>query len=395
MRIKVGVFFGGQSVEHEVSIISGIQALNSLDKDVYEAIPIYISRDSTMHIGAGIGDIGAYKDIKALLSKSQRVILVNSGGRIEMIRHPAKRFGNNSLGSLDIALPVVHGTNVEDGALQGYFRSLPIPFAGCDVLASSTCMDKHVMKAILKAENIPVLDCAQFDSTAYESDPEGLIARIEGVSKYPCIVKPVDLGSSVGIKKAGDREELVEAIEYALQFSQRALAERAVPNLKEINCSVLGDHESARASECEEPISADEILSYSNKYGSGGSSKGMAGTKRKLPADISPEARDAVRSLAVKSFKALNCNGVARIDFLMDSVSGELWVNEVNTIPGSLAFYLWEPLGLKYPQLLDELIKLSLKREREKSNLAYSIDTNILANANIGGIKGAKTGSKL
>ncbi|MDR1640218.1 MAG: D-alanine--D-alanine ligase [Clostridiales bacterium] len=389
MKIRVGVFFGGQSVEHEVSVISGIQALNSIDRDVYEPIPIYISRESQMFVGADVGDISSYKNIKELLSKSQRILLCNTGNKVEMLRHPPKRFSSNFLGSLDIAFPVVHGTNVEDGSLQGYFRSIPIPFVGCDCLASACCMDKYMMKAILKDNDIPVLDCVQFDSSQYAQDDGKLIPSIMEKIGFPCIVKPTDLGSSVGIKKAKDPESLAEAIDYALQFSQRALVERAVTNLREINCAVLGDYENARASECEEPIGTDEILSYENKYGGG--SKGMAGTQRKLPADITPEQREKIRDLAVKAFKSLNCNGVVRIDFLMEGSTGEIWLNEINTIPGSLSFYLWEPVGLKYPKLLDEMIKLGLKREREKANLSFSIDTSILANANIG-IKGGSKG---
>jgi D-alanine-D-alanine ligase len=235
------------------------------------------------------------------------------------------------------------------------------------------------------------------NSKNYVKNKDAVIANIESKTTYPVIVKPVNLGSSVGIKKARNLDELVVALEYAFEFSNIALIENAVENLKEINCSVLGDRFSARTSVCEEPINTDEILSYADKYLSGGSkdtktgakfegvkmsgskgSAGMADTKRKLPAEISKELENKVRELAEKSFKAIGCSGVTRVDFLYDTVSENLYVNELNTIPGSLSFYLWEATGLSFEDLLDELVKLAFKREREKEKLNFSFDTNIL-----------------
>ena len=206
------------------------------------------------------------------------------------------------------------------------------------------------------------------------------------------IVKPFNLGSSIGIKKAYDSPGLTEAFEYAFQYTDVALAERVVQNLKEINCAVLADRESAAPSECEEPISTDDILSYEDKYISGGKSgtKGMSAAKRKLPADISTETRDAARDLAVRTFQALGCSGVARVDMLMDTASGEIWVNEITTIPGSLSFYLWSPLGVPYSELLDRLIELALKREREQEAISYSFATDILSGFMPKGAKAAK-----
>jgi D-alanine-D-alanine ligase len=196
------------------------------------------------------------------------------------------------------------------------------------------------------------------------------------------IVKPANLGSSIGIKKADSVEELKDALEYAFQYTDNALVERAVRPLREINCAVLGDQESAVASECEEPLGFGAILSYSDKYSAGtkgGGSKGMSAAGRKLPADLSPDARERVRELACKAFLALQCRGVVRIDFLMGS-DGQVWVEEVNTIPGSLSFYLWEPVGISYGELLDRLIGLALKKAREDAALSYSFETTILTN---------------
>lgn len=403
MKIKVGLFFGGQSVEHEVSVISGIQALYAFDRSEYELIPIYITKQNTFYVGEAIGKIEEYKDIPALLKKSQQVVLVNDGKKVSLIKYPMKRFGNPIYNTIDVAFPVVHGTNVEDGTLQGYLRTLCIPYAGPDVTASAVGMDKYVMKTVLKDNNIPVLDCVFCNIREYEFELEALIKRIEEKVSYPSIVKPVNLGSSVGIKIARNREGLEEALEHAFQFSGKVLIERAITNLKEVNCAVLGDYEEAEASECEEPINSDEILSYEDKYMSGGGSKnegsktsegskggGMSSLSRKLPADISKETRDNIRQMAVKTFQALNCSGVSRIDFMIDMDTDEIYVNEINTIPGSLSFYLWEPVGVKYEELLDRMVKLALKREREQEQLTFSFDTNLLSGVHIGGAKGSK-----
>jgi len=320
----------------------------------------------------------------------QRVILQNIDGKVWLLSYPMKMFKKAEIDYIDVAFPVVHGTNVEDGTIEGYLRMLDIPYCECDVLSSAVGMDKFAQKAILKAYGIPVLDAKCFDMKMYNRNQKSILADIEKDIEYPMIVKPVNLGSSVGIRKVHNREELEDAIDYGFEFSLRVLVEHAVENLREINCSVLGDYEKARASECEEPINADEILSYQDKYLSGekSGSKGMSSTKRKLPADISVEISDKIKGLAVDTFKALGCNGVVRIDFLMNDLSKEIWVNEINTIPGSLSFYLWEATGVKYAELLDEIVSLGLKRKREEDTVNYSFDTNVLAGIKLGGSKG-------
>ncbi|MCH5250033.1 MAG: D-alanine--D-alanine ligase [Lachnospiraceae bacterium] len=392
MKIKVGVFFGGKSVEHEVSVISGIQALKSFDSEKYDAVPIYITKDNEMYTGETIGDIKNYKDIPELLKNSTRIFLICEQGRLNLVRYPEKKIGNSIVDYIDVAFPVVHGANVEDGSLQGFLSHYNVPFVGCDVTASAVTMDKYVMKTVLKDNDIPVLDCVTLHVKEYQTDTEAAYVKVEDKIDYPVIVKPVNLGSSVGIKVAKDREGLVEALEYAYEFSQKVLIEKAITNLREINCSVLGDYESAQASECEEPIANDEILSYEDKYvaGSKGGSEGMRTAKRELPANLTPDLRDKIRMLAVKTFQALNCNGVSRIDFIIDKYTDSVYVNEINPIPGSLAFYLWEALGKPYSELLDDMVKLALKREREEKSLMTSFESNILQNANITGAKGVK-----
>ena len=399
--------FGGKSVEHEISIISAIQAIGHLNKEKYDVIPIYITKNNEFYIGEKVGDIKSYTDINTLLKESQRVIMMNEDGKTKLIRYPMKKFGKNELDYIDVAFPVVHGTNVEDGTLQGYLQMFNIPYVGCDVLSSAVGMDKYVMKTVLKDNGIPVLDCKCFTAKQYDDDVDAVINTVEEAIGYPVIVKPVNLGSSIGISKAENRDELYDSLDTAFRYASKVLIETAVQNLKEINCSVLGDYEEAEASECEEPVSSDKILTFAEKYigdgsakgakgtkggvkGSGGS-KGMATLKRKIPADITDEQRTIIREYAVKAFKCLGCGGVSRIDFMMDTKTGNIWLNEINTIPGSLSFYLWEPLGVKYTELLDRMIALALKRERENSSITYTFDSNVLQGVNLGGgTKGAK-----
>lgn len=392
MKIRVGVFFGGKSVEHEVSVISGLQAYNAFDRDKYDPIAIYITKDNELYTGEAVSDIANYKNIPELLKKSTRVFFMCEQDKVELIQYPVKKFGNSVVAQIDVAFPVVHGANVEDGCLQGFLRHYNIPFAGCDVMASAVTMDKYVMKTVLKDNDIPVLDCVTLNVREYQSDETAALNKVENRIAYPVIVKPVNLGSSVGIKVAKDKEQLREALEYAFTFGAKVLVERAIMNLREINCAVLGDYEEAEASECEEPISSDEILSYEDKYvaGSKSGSEGMRTAKRELPANLTPERREEIRQMAVKTFQVLNCSGVSRIDFMIDQDTDKVYVNEINPIPGSLAFYLWEALGKPYAELLDDMVKLALKRQREEKSMMTSFDSNILQSANLSGAKGVK-----
>ena len=406
MKIKIGVLFGGKTVEHEISIISAIQAMGYLDRNKYDVIPIYITKNNEFYVGEEVGKIESYTDIASLIKNSQRVIMVRDDNKVNLIKYPQKMFSKGVVDYIDIAFPVVHGTNVEDGTLQGFLKMFNIPYVGCDVLSSAVGMDKYVMKTVLKDNGIPVLDCKCYTAKQYDENEEAIIEEIEKVIGYPLIVKPVNLGSSIGISKAENRTELYDSLDTAFRYATKVLVETAVQNLKEINCSVLGDYEDAEASECEEPVSSDKILTFTEKYIGDGSakgakgakggvkssgSKGMATLKRKIPADITDEQRDTIRDLAVKAFKCLGCGGVSRIDFMMDTATGNIWLNEINTIPGSLSFYLWEPIGVKYTELLDRMISLALKRERESENITYTFDSNVLQGVKLGGgTKGAK-----
>ncbi len=392
MKLKIALVFGGRSVEHEVSVISGIQAYSNIDTDKYDVTCVYMTKKGEFYVGDDISKIDAYKDIPALLKRSVQVIWVNEGAVVHLREYPRKALHKGYDLTVDLVFPVVHGTNVEDGALQGFFKTLGVTFVGCDVCASAIGMDKYVTKTVLKDNDVPVLDGRIYTLSDYE-DMDALVKKIEDTFGYPVIIKPVDLGSSVGISVSHDRRELVSSIDDAFRYASVILAEHAITNLREINCSVLGDENEAEASECEEPMHTQDILSYEDKYVSnakGGKSQGMASVMRKIPADISPEMRERIRELAVKSFKALRCNGVARIDFMLDEDNGELYFNEINTIPGSLAFYLWEPLGVPYKELLTRMIELARKRARAEQALTFTFDTNILDQASFGSAKGSK-----
>ena len=398
MKIKVALLFGGKSAEHDISVISALQAYRHLNKEKYDVFPIYITKDGEMYYGEETGKIEAYTDIDKLLKSSKRVSLSRSAGRVQLVYEKKAR----SIADLDVALPVVHGTNVEDGTIQGYLQLLGLPYGGCDILSSAIGMDKYVTKTVLREAGIPVLDCVRARLAEYNSDADAVISDIEEKIGYPVIVKPINCGSSIGISKATDRASLEESLADAFTYSDRILAERAIISLREINCAVLGDGDLAEASECEEPVGSDEILSFNDKYvgGAKGSAKGgtktdadakgMASLKRKIPAPITPAQRDYIRKTAVDAFQALGCGGVSRIDFLLDSSTGEIFFNEINTIPGSLSFYLWEPLGVKYTELLDRIIALALKRDRQNRALTYTFESSVLAGASFGGTKGAK-----
>ncbi|MBQ9552722.1 MAG: D-alanine--D-alanine ligase [Clostridia bacterium] len=405
MKIQLAVLFGGKSVEHEISIISAIQAIHHLDKEKYDVIPVYMTKSADFYTGADVDKIESYRDVSALLARSKRVIFVKDGDRVYLTDHPHDKRFRREKKEIDVVFPVVHGTNVEDGTLQGYLKTLGVPFVGCDVTASAIGMDKHVMKAVLRDFGLPVLDCKVYGKTDYLTDREQILNGIKAAFSYPVIVKPVNLGSSIGISKANDDNELADAIDLAFSFANRVLVEHAITALREINCAVIGDGDEAIASECEEPLNATTILSYEDKYlgnasgksgskgAKSGGSQGMASLSRQIPADISKEMREEIRSLAVRTFQALGCNGVSRVDLMLDGDENKIYVNEINTIPGSLSFYLWEPIGIPYDKLLDRMIQLALKRVRDEKTVTYAFDTSVLSNCTsdaLGGAKGSK-----
>ena len=400
MKIKVGVIFGGESVEHEVSIISAIQAMNKMDQEKYDIIPIYITKDREWYTGDMLKDIEVYEDLDLVKKYGKNVVLYYKNGSYVLQN---KRFPKGIVTDIDIAFPIVHGTNVEDGVLQGYLQSIGIPFVGGDVYASAVGQDKVYMKALFKDSDLPMTKYVWFYDCDYKDDSEEVIKKVNKL-KYPVIVKPACTGSSVGIKVVDDESELVEAIDDAIQYDNKILVEEVVTDLKEVNISVVGNYEHQKTSEIEEVISANKFLTYADKYIGGGKgklkgmkmpmktpSKGMASANRKLPADLSDKMRKEVEEIAIKAFKVLGSAGVCRIDFLIDEKAKKVYVNEINSIPGSLAFYLWEAAGVKYTELLDELINIGIKDYKKRVSKTHSFDTNILKGfSQRGGIKGMK-----
>ena len=378
MKIKVGVFFGGRSVEHEVSIISALQTINAIDKDKYHIIPIYITKQGVWYTGESLLKIESYKDIDKLLIQCQKILFPMNSDENQILNYSPHLFQKRVLNQIDIAFPVFHGTHGEDGAMQGLFELTNLPYVGCDVLSSAVGMNKIAMKMMLKAADLPIVNQVWFYAKEWLKNKDKIIERAETL-KYPMIIKPATLGSSIGISKANNRTELEEAIELAKNFAHQILVEEVITNLKEINCSVLGDYEKIELSVCEEPLGGENILSFEDKYINNSNTKGMSGAKRKLPADISTEMVNLIQNLAKQTFLLLNGCGVARIDFLVDNETANVYVNEINTVPGSLAFYLWEASGKSFTDLTSELIQLALKRNREKNNLMFSHNSNILA----------------
>ena len=395
MKTNVAFFYGCRSVEHEVSIISAVQAMMAVDTEKYDITPVYVTKKGEMYTGEKLLTIEEYRDLPKLLSQCKKVFFVREGDRVLM-----KTDGKKGLFKkeeepvqIDVAFPVVHGTNCEDGTIQGYLEFLGVPYVGCDIISSAVGMDKAVFKDVLKSAGLPVLDCLCFTAREYLSNKETVSLEIAEKIGYPLIVKPVNLGSSVGITKVNVPEELDEALSLAISFADKILVERAVTNLREINCSVLGDSSECKASVCEEPFMNDEILSYEDKYmanAKGGQSKGMASLGRKIPADLSEERSNEIRQLACKIFKAIGASGVVRIDFIIDCDTDTVYANEINTIPGSLSFYLWDATDMKYRELIDNLIDLAFRRQRNRENLTFTIDTNILSGVSLGGSKGSK-----
>lgn len=392
MKTNIAVFFGGRSTEHEISVISASQAMHAIDRDKYDVTPVYVSKQGQWYTGQALLDVANYRDIPALLAKVEQVYMTPTYGDYNLYRRNKKIFGSNIAAKIDVVIPVFHGAGGEDGAFEGILESIGIPFAGCGTLASANGMDKITMKMILQACDIPVVDYVWFTDKQWFEQQDALTAKIEKQIGYPVIVKPANLGSSVGIGRADNRQALVDRIEDASRYSTRIVVEDLVENLQEINCSVLGDCDECQASVLEEPIKSGEILSYEDKYmGGTKGAKGMQASAKRIPAELPEDVTKRIQQLAMDTFKALSCHGVSRVDVITDKVSGQIFVNEINTIPGSLSFYLWEATGISFPQLMDNLVKLALKRKREQGLKTVSYDQNIFSlGAGVKGAKGAK-----
>lgn len=388
MKIKLGVLFGGMSVEHEVSIITAIQAINKIDRGKYEVVPIYITKEGNWYTGNMLLDIEIYKDLDLMKRYAKEVVLYNKDGRF--VLQNKNGFLKRNVCEIDMALPIMHGTKGEDGALQGYLETIGIPYSESNVYASSVGQDKIFMKQIFESSGVNIVKYKWFFDTDYLNDSDKVIKEVEKLG-YPVIIKPATLGSSVGISVAHDETELKVAIGDAIRYDTKILVEEMIQNLKEVNISVLGNYEKQKLSVIEEVGSKNELLTYEDKYIGGGKkipSKGMASAKRIIPAKINEKLANDVRDLAILAFRSLNSSGVVRIDFLIDTKSEKVYVNEINSIPGSLSFYLWEKTDKDYEELLDDIINLGIVAYKNKNKKTITFETNILEGYN--GLKGAK-----
>ncbi|MDE6716529.1 MAG: D-alanine--D-alanine ligase [Muribaculaceae bacterium] len=389
MKTNIGVFFGGRSTEHEISVISASQAMHAINKDKYDVTPIYITKDGKWYTGSALLEVSNYRNIPKLLEQCTEVYMRPIHGDYNLYKVKKPMFGSDIHTKLDVVIPVLHGSNGEDGTFEGILESIEIPYAGCNTLASANGMDKITMKMILKSCGVPVVDYVWFTDKQWYSQKDSLIEKIETELGYPVIVKPANLGSSVGISKARSREELVKSIDNAEIYSTRIIVEHMIENLQEINCSVLGDCDEYITSVLEEPIKSGDFLSYEDKYmGGTKGSKGMQASQKRIPAELPKDVTEKISFLAGETFRVLSCHGVSRVDMIVDKDNGNIYVNEINTIPGSLSFYLWEATGIPFDKLMERLVSLALKRHREGNNKTVSYDQNIFSLG--GGIKGSK-----
>lgn len=400
-KLTLALFFGGRSTEHEVSVITTIQAYNNLDLSKYDVIPIYVSKHGDFYTNPKFLKLENYKDIGSLLLSSKKVVVGRNNGR--------GGFFVQGLFSkfipFDLAFPLFHGSFGEDGCIQGLFEMYQIPYVGFNVTASAMAMDKIVSKVLFKELDLPVSDYFEVKRADWLIDSKKILKQVSQKLKFPLFVKPATIGSSIGVNKALDADSLNFAIEVAFTYSEKVLIEPAFENVIEVNCSVLG-YENVLASVCEMPVPTSEILSFADKYEKGGSkeskSAGMASLSRVIPAPISEKLSKQIQQATIKIFKALDGCGVARVDYFVevkgdrssrrfapqDDTSCRFWVNEINSPPGSLSFYLWEKTGIKYKELLDMLIDFALKRTENQNKTQFTFESGLLSKmATKGGIK--------
>ena len=398
MKLNIAVFFGGESVEHEVSIISAHQAIEALDKNKYNVIPVYVSKERKLYVSDLLKDMSNYKDLKHLISQCTQVSITSEDNRVVIRPVKPSLFGPKELGTIDVAIPVMHGTN---GTIQGFFEMLKVPYAGCDLYGAAIGQDKVLQKNVLSDNNLPITNWFWVYGSEMDTHQSEILDKVHRLI-YPVIIKPARTGSSVGISIAHNDEEYLACFDEARQYDEKIITEKVVKPMREINCSVVGDSYSCVASVLEEvsSVSQDELLSFSDKYLGGSKStksegsKGMASTARIVPAPLTDEQTRLVQQLAKETFRVLGTSGICRIDFLMDADTKKVYVNEINTIPGSLAFYLWQAAGVSFSELMDKLVELALDRERRRSKMTFSYETNILSNFSASSAKGSK-GSKM
>lgn len=369
-KINLAVIFGSRSVEHEVSIVTALQILENADKEKYNLIPIYIDKQGQWHTGKALFDINNFKNLEKIKTKVSLCYIKNNYLILNRI------FDNKI--KIDVAFPAIHGTFGEDGTIQGFFEMANIPYVGSGITGSAVGMDKILQKDVLKLNGLSVVNYTYFLREDWIENRQKVLKKIQQQLKFPVFVKPANLGSSIGISKAKNQTELQKAIELAINFDRRIIVEQGLENIIEINCSVMG-YKTLEVSICEQPLrNSKELLSYEDKYLKGSKTQGMASLSRLIPAPISPVLTKKIQDCAKEVFRVLDAAGVARIDFLVDPKTGKFYTCEINTIPGSFAFYLWEKSGYPFPKLIDKLVELALERFNDRKQTQYSFSSNLL-----------------
>ncbi|MEX0994797.1 MAG: D-alanine--D-alanine ligase [Balneolaceae bacterium] len=385
------IAFGGVSPEHEVSVLTAMQAFAALENSSYQTVPLYISKTGKWFTGEYLLRLEHYEDLDKIVKKGTPCTFAhNNYGQPVLRELNAGYFRKPKSHPIYAVLVAFHGSHGENGSFQGVCETFNIPYTGSGVMTSGVGMDKVISKSLCKVHGIPVVEGLDFTESEWEAGRDTLLARIEKL-EYPVVVKPVHLGSSIGVNFAHDLEALHEAVELAFRYDEQVLVEKAVTPLMEINCSVLGSPGKYKVSVCERPVTRDAHLSFQDKYQSdSGEGKGMASADRVIPADISKELTRKIQNTAKNVFRALRGSGIARLDFLVNSDTEEIYFNEINTIPGSFSFYLWEESGFTFSQLLHTLLDMAINDHRIKNGRVQSYETNLLNEKAVSGIKGLK-----
>ncbi|MBQ1325546.1 MAG: D-alanine--D-alanine ligase [Solobacterium sp.] len=403
MKLNIAVIFGSETVEHEVSVISAHQAMEALDPEKYNVLPVYISKDRKFYHSDALRSMDAYKDLSKIPAIAPQVTFAVIDNRTYIMPVKSGLFAKKPLAVIDAAIPVMHGTYGEDGMIAGLMEAFRLPYSSCDIIAAGVGQDKVLQKHILSDNGLPLTRWFWVYADEIDTNREEVLRKVHKLI-YPVILKPARTGSSIGISIAHNDEEYLECFEDARQYDEKIITEKVVKPMREINCSVLGDGNHARTSALEEVSHGDSgLLDYKDKYlGTGstkgaknGPSKGMASASRIVPAPLDKAQEEYIKDLALRTFRVLGCAGVCRIDFLMDAETKTVYVNEINTIPGSLSFYLWNAAGESFPALMDELVNIALERERRRSHMNFSFDSNLLASYSAQGTKGSKGAKKI
>lgn len=377
MKLNVGVIFGGRSVEHEMSIISAVQAMNNIDSDKYEIIPIYITKDNIWYTGGCLRFIDTFKDYDLIRRYAKKVNLVNKDGRFIL---QGTKYMKREVCELHIAFPIVHGSGVEDGSIQGYLNIVGIPYVGSNVYSSSVSQDKVFMKQIMAYNGINTTKFVWFGERFYRNKKDELFKQIDEL-KYPLIIKPASLGSSVGIELITRKEELDSIIERTFKYDSKVIIEEKIQDLIEYNCSVLLTSNGNITSEIEEITTNKDLVEYGDRFLYDDDSKDSS-IKRVCPANIDDDLRKEIELNSLAVFKILNMRGSARIDFLYDSKKKVLYVDEVNSIPWCYSHHLWEKRNISYKEMLSIMLDDAVKEEVKHQKMTRVVDTDIIKNIN-------------